>query len=547
MQDAQSNMTTATPKFPLGTFVFNPDSTDPAAEATFEAQFNAFTDAMGAAPQFMDAFTNWYADWSQWVPTEDALAASWAADPQLRNVTPVMTIPMASANEFSNPDQAFKDIVAGKHDDVITGLINSWKSAGYTTVDARIGYEMNGKFVPWYMGDDPGTVADWVAAFQHIADLVHADPGMTVKTVWNPVVSNYTNQPTSSSYPGDKYVDVIGADIYSTVYPVELYDWDKNDGTIDQTQQQWFADPVNREHYWLNPNATQYNPNGYDPAQWGFKQALAFATAHNKPIGLAETGAGGDGTSTGPVDDPDFPKWLAGQLSQPGAPQVAFVNIWDIDPSDGNWEFTDGSKPQELAAWQQYFGVPQAANFQISDMRTGVSSTAAGTAYTGPVAGLQNQFIMITSDNINITATVPNSFIHTGSGVDAIDVSKVGGTNVLDGSTGSNFLSGGTGTDTFFVDDRIASADIWSTVVNFHAGDAVTIFGVTSTGFNLDWKDDQGAVGHTGLTLHATAPGKPVASVTLAGYAKADLGNGRLTVSFGTDTAANSYLYIHGN
>jgi len=538
-------MTTATPKFALGTFVFNPNSTDPAAEAAFENQFNAFTNAMGAPPKFMDAFANYYADWSQWVPTENGLAMSWAALPQLRSVTPVMTIPMASANEFSNPDQAFKDIIAGKHDDVFTGLVNSWKSAGYTTIDARIGYEMNGKFVPWYMGDDPGTIADWIAAFQHIADVVHAVPGITVKTVWNPVTSNYTNQPTSSSYPGDKYVDVVGVDIYSTVYPVVLYDWAKNDGTIDQTPQEWFANSINREHFWLNPNATQYNPNGYDPAQWGFKQVLAFATAHNKPLGLAETGAGGDGTSTGPVDDPDFPKWLAGQLSQPGAPQVAFVNIWDINPGDGNWQFTDGSKPLELAAWQQYFGVPQAANFLISNMKTGVSSSTTGNAYTGPVAGLQNQCIMITPDNLNITALAPNSFIRTGSGTDAIDVSRAGGTNVLDGSTGSNFLVGGTGNDTFFVDDRGPTADIWSTVMGFHSGDAATVFGLSQDNAMLSWVDNGGAVGATGLTLHATAAGKPTASITLAGYSSADLASGKITATYGATADSGSYLYVH--
>ncbi len=72
------------------------------------------------------------------------------------------------------------------------------------------------------------------------------------------------------------------------------------------------------------------------------------------------------------------------------------------------------------------------------------------------------QFIDITTDNLNITANVPNSFIHSGAGEDAIDVSKANGTNVLDGGTSSNFLVGGSGTDTFFVDDRNPSADIWS-------------------------------------------------------------------------------------
>jgi Ca2+-binding RTX toxin-like protein len=42
---------------------------------------------------------------------------------------------------------------------------------------------------------------------------------------------------------------------------------------------------------------------------------------------------------------------------------------------------------------------------------------------------------------------------------------------VLDGGTGSNFLTGGTGNDTFFVDDRALGSVIWDTVNNFHAGD----------------------------------------------------------------------------
>jgi len=352
---------TAAPKFTLGTYVYDPSATDPAAEARFESHFNGFTQAMGAKPQYMDAFTDYYVDWSQWVPIQDYMAQSWAASPVLAGVTPVMNIPMATTSDWNNADQVFKDIIAGKHDDVFVGLINSWKKVGYVTIDARIGPEMNGTFEPWYMGSDPATVADWTAAFQHIADLVHSVPGITVRTVWNPADLNYTAQPTSSAYPGDKYVDVIGADIYSPMYPAQLYDWHKNDGTIDTSLQQWFSDPVNREHYWANPNATEWNPNGYDPGQWGFKQVMAFANAHNKPLGIAETGAGGNGTSTGPVDDPDFPKWLYSVLSLPGAPKINYVNIWDINPGDGNWQFTDGSKPLEAAAWRQYFGVPQAA------------------------------------------------------------------------------------------------------------------------------------------------------------------------------------------
>lgn len=188
------------------------------------------------------------------------------------------------------------------------------------------------------------------------------------------------------------------------------------------------------------------------------------------------------------------------------------------------------------------------AAFNIMDSTTGVSSTSGGTPYTGPASGVQYEYIQITKDNLNITAGLPNVFIHTGDGVDAIDVSKVNGTNVLDGGTSSNFLVGGTdtsGADTFFVDDRRPSGDIWSTVANFHVKDAATIFGITPMSATLDWENGQGAAGFTGLTLHVTTPGAPTASLTLSGYTKGDLTNGRLSTSFGTEPDGTPYLYIH--
>ncbi len=186
-------------------------------------------------------------------------------------------------------------------------------------------------------------------------------------------------------------------------------------------------------------------------------------------------------------------------------------------------------------------------NFSVLDTTTNTPFQSNGTPYSGPVAGLQSEFIDGASDNLNVTANVPNVFIHTGSGEDAIDVSHAGGNNVLDGSTGSNFLVGGSGDDTFFVDDRGPSADIWSTVSDFHAGDAATIFGITQNGFATSWVDDQGATGFTGLTLHVTAAGVPTASLTLAGFSMADLSDGRISTSWGTESDGTPYLYVHAN
>ena len=197
--------------------------------------------------------------------------------------------------------------------------------------------------------------------------------------------------------------------------------------------------------------------------------------------------------------------------------------------------------------------------YLVTNTTTGVSDWENGQFYSGPVADLKNQFVTYTTDSLNITATKPNNFIHTGSGNDAISVTEFseagGGTNVLDGGSGSNFLVGGSlfkNNDTFFVDDRTPAADIWSTVSNFHTGDSATIWGVTLSDFNLAWMDNQGATGYTGLTLHETAAGKPTASLTLVGFSSADLTNGKLTVSYGTSPATggmagSSYMLIHGN
>ena len=192
-------------------------------------------------------------------------------------------------------------------------------------------------------------------------------------------------------------------------------------------------------------------------------------------------------------------------------------------------------------------------NFDISDMSDDQSGTSAGAAYTGPVPGLADDIIMATSDNINIDPTIPNVFIHTGSGNDAIDVSGVNGNNVLDGSTGTNFLTGGTGDDTFYVDARnippAPNNAIFDTINGFHSGDVATIWGIAP--------GDQPTTGNnvlpnaSGLDFAWTLPGGDV-NVNLTNYTTADLTNGRLSVSFGTspDTPGlpgSPYMLVQAN
>lgn len=226
----------------------------------------------------------------------------------------------------------------------------------------------------------------------------------------------------------------------------------------------------------------------------------------------------------------------------PGQTLVGDFTLHNTELATGNNNFT------MQVSGLQTSTIP---SFLITDMTTGINSKQVGAVYDGPVVGLQSEIILATDHNINCAPTAGNVFIHTGAGNDAIDVSGVNGNNILDGSTGTNFLVGGTGQDTFYVDDRGATSDIFSTVRNFHSGDDLTVWGITQSGMTITHGNDVLPTA-PGLDFAITAAGKPNANVNLPGYSTADLINGRLMVSFGRTQdlpglAGSDYMLVHAN
>jgi len=94
--------------------------------------------------------------------------------------------------------------------------------------------------------------------------------------------------------------------------------------------------------------------------------------------------------------------------------------------------------------------------------------------------------------------------------------------NVLDGGTGSNFLTGAadaSSVDQFFVDGR-GNAMTWSTIVNFHSGDSATIFGFKPGVGTRPFTENDGANGYKGVTIHSALAGAGTGvteSMTFAG------------------------------
>lgn len=495
----------------LATFVGWPDYTSAATQGATTAAWNAFVGAVGQTPTMMLTYADPDHPLSQWVGDARWDASSWQSTPWLTGVTPIIGIPMAITGDGADTD--FKAIIAGQWDQALDGMFQAWANAGYTSFMIRPGFEMNGSWVPWAV--NPQNAADFTAAFQYIANFAHGFTAASIQVVWSPAEGNYSTGtvPVSLYYPGNSAVDVIGIDTYG------------EPSDIDST-----------------PSAVSTGPSDFT-----LQSAIAMALANDKPFALAETGG----------IDATFPANLASIVAASGV-QLSYIGLWDAVA--GSTNLTWSQDPIVAAAWKSAViqletggsASPATDTVIVTDTTAGITSAATGVAYTGPVSGIDNEYITTTADSLAITAVTPNSFIYTGAGTDAIDVRAAGGTNVLGGATGSNFLVGGNGFDTFFLDDRALAADVFSTVAGFHSGDNATVWGVTPGDFTLAIYDHQGAIGYTGLDFSFTAPGKPDANIVLAGYTATDLRTGVLNVTYGTTPdlpglPGSAYMLIHAN
>ena len=350
----------------IGLYVGNPNSGDSAAEAEFQRNYNDFSATLGLAPRLITVFIDQQKPISQWVDNAGWQATSNRRSQAASQLTPVISLPMASVAPGSpSPQQTFRNFAAGAYDDVLRNMVKAWADQGYHQQFWRPGWEMNLASAPWYAGSDLATQTDWVNAFRHIAVVLQAaavQNGVDLQVIWNPNTANYSNAgvATRTLYPGDGYVDVIGADTYSDINPYgspnAIYDWAKNNGSTTSDLKQWASNPINLKHYWTYPAATQWALDSSQGHSLSLQDLLDFAQVRGKPFAIPETGAGSTGDGAGVKDDPAFVEWLSATLAKTSA-TVLFVNIWDSNGgADYKFSAPEDGKPLEAAAWGRYFG-----------------------------------------------------------------------------------------------------------------------------------------------------------------------------------------------
>jgi hypothetical protein len=228
----------------------------------------------------------------------------------------------------------------GDYDSDYRYLAESMVAAGYGDDIIRLGWEFDGSWMPWSAQASPDL---FVAAFRHVHD-VFASVSSKFRFDWTSA-AGYERPPSggsyhwqgavdwSLSYPGDKYVDIVGQDVYDEA----------------------LARPYNpKMGTWVDPTAV-----------WSYESTpLAvqrdFAIAHGKQVSYPEWGLSG-GTQDARDQGGDNPTFIRGMaawfasLPKTGAGSLAYQAYFEGSGSEGGVHAIE-EFPKSYAVFQQTFG-----------------------------------------------------------------------------------------------------------------------------------------------------------------------------------------------
>jgi hypothetical protein len=176
-------------------------------------------------------------------------------------ITPVMTVPLMSSDDFMRFDYVASGAIDEQHQKVADNIA---KATNGRRIYLRLGHEADEGY-PWSY-TNKGDIADpaqYKAAWQRIAAIYRKTvPG--AKMVWN-LLKN-TRQAVADYYPGDDVVDIISIDMYDN-------------------GPKFCAD----EDVWRHNCLGKYDPS--TGVSNGIGGILAFAKSHGKKIAIDEWGA----------------------------------------------------------------------------------------------------------------------------------------------------------------------------------------------------------------------------------------------------------------
>jgi beta-mannanase len=198
-----------------------------------------------------------YYGWDAWLAASSAHQVVMSQD----------LIPNSVSNK-SDPLAWEQPCANGDYDQYATALAKNLVSYGAGSTVIRLGPEGNGNWENDYIGTTSAEMSDWAKCYSNEVIAMRAVPGAHFLFVWNPNICT-ANIPLSKSYPGNSYVDIIGADAY-----------DRDCGTLKTVAQEG----------WKSYSTDSSDSGARAPDFPSLTHIETFAVAHGKPMSFPEWG-----------------------------------------------------------------------------------------------------------------------------------------------------------------------------------------------------------------------------------------------------------------
>jgi Glycosyl hydrolase family 26 len=229
------------------------------AGAAYPRAVPAFTEAIGAKPKYAMDFllgTTWRTiTQGRWPYTKwkgKGYTMIWGV-----NMLPDTYSPNPDAQQSGGSCHGLTQGAEGDFDHYFRTVGANIVRAGFPVSVIRFGWEFNGNWAPWAAD---GCASAFVKYFDAIVTTMRSVPGSHFTFEWNPTRGDLGVGNLSQYYPGNRYVDDIGLDVYDIegqVYPGAAAEY---------------------RHMLTQPD--------------GLDWVASFAEAHDKPIVLPEWGLG---------------------------------------------------------------------------------------------------------------------------------------------------------------------------------------------------------------------------------------------------------------
>jgi hypothetical protein len=199
---------------------------------------------------------------------------------------------------------------AGEYDGHWTTLANNLVGHKLPNTIVRPGWELNGNWYGWSSG---GHEADYAACFRHLVDAMRDVPGQHFEFLWNPILGTKFSA-AEPAYPGDAYVDYVGADVYDTswlpnTYPLPADATDARRGAARRAVWSAILDGEKGLRFWAR-----------------------YAARHDKRFAVPEWGLSERTDGRGGGDNAYFVERMLGFLADP-ATRPTFAMYFEVDAS----------------------------------------------------------------------------------------------------------------------------------------------------------------------------------------------------------------------